>query len=94
MAGALRPGGVLAIDICDLEWGELRRAGKLRPGGAGLGRHHRVLHAGPDRFVRDITTFVPDGSGGWRRGGERHENVLVDIPRIPALLVGQACRPR
>ncbi len=40
----------------------------------------------PDRFVRDITTFVPDGAGAWRRGGERHENVLVDTARIPALL--------
>jgi hypothetical protein len=36
--------------------------------------------------VRDITTFVPDGAGGWRRGGERHENVLVDTSLIPALL--------
>ena len=37
-------------------------------------------------FVRDITTFVPDGAGGWRRGHERHENVLVDTSLIPALL--------
>jgi hypothetical protein len=37
-------------------------------------------------FVRDITTFVPDGAGAWRRGGERHENVLVDTSGIPALL--------
>ncbi len=87
MAGALRPGGVLAIDICDLEFGKIR---------AGL---ENVGHAGPDwaviadfsaptpdRYIRDITTFVPDGAGAWRRGRERHENVLVDTARIPALL--------
>ena len=48
MAGALRPGGVLAIDICDLEFGRIRagteNVGRARPG---LGRHHRVLRAGP-----------------------------------------------
>ena len=46
----------------------------------------------PDRFVRDATTFVPDGAGAWRRGGERHENVLVDTSRIPALLAGHGVR--
>jgi SAM-dependent methyltransferase len=41
---------------------------------------------GPDRFVRDITTFVPAADGLWRRVREHHENVLVDTARIPALL--------
>jgi hypothetical protein len=36
--------------------------------------------------IRDITTFVPDGAGAWRRSGERHENVLVDTSQIPGLL--------
>jgi len=40
----------------------------------------------PDRFIRDATTFVPDGTGAWRRDHERHENVLVDTSRIPPLL--------
>jgi hypothetical protein len=40
----------------------------------------------PDKFVRDITTFVPDGHGAWRRDSEHHENVLVDTSGIPALL--------
>ena len=40
----------------------------------------------PDRFVRDMTTFVPNGDGSWRRDSERHENVLVDTGRIPELL--------
>ena len=45
-----------------------------------------------DRFVRDITTFVPDGAGAWRRGGEHHENVLVEVARIPTLLAGHGGR--
>lgn len=89
MAGALRPGGVLAIDICDLEWGELRRGadnfGRVGPDWAVITEFSTPA---PDRFVRDITTFVPDGNGAWRRGGERHENVLVDTSLIPALLAG------
>jgi len=40
----------------------------------------------PDRFVRDITTFLPNADGSWRRGNEHHENVLIDTAQIPALL--------
>ena len=40
----------------------------------------------PEVFVRDVTTFVPDGAGAWRRSQEHHENVLVDTSAIPALL--------
>jgi SAM-dependent methyltransferase len=87
MAEALRPGGVLAIDVCDLEFGRAR-AGQDNLGRAGP--DWAVITAfstpAPDKFVRDITTFVPDEAGGWRRGGERHENVLVDTSLIPALL--------
>ncbi len=43
-------------------------------------------------FVRDITTFVPDGTGAWRRADEHHENVLVDTARIPATLAGFGVR--
>jgi SAM-dependent methyltransferase len=87
MAGALRPGGVLAIDICDLEYGEIRagdaNVGRTGPDWAIITDFSRPA---PDRFVRDITTFVPDGHGAWRRGREHHENVLVDTSLIPALL--------
>jgi SAM-dependent methyltransferase len=79
IAGSLRPGGVLAIDLCDFEYGEARR---------GAPPYSRVSDdwvlvarfssPAPDRFVRDITTFVRDAGGGWRRDDERHENVLVD----------------
>jgi hypothetical protein len=35
--------------------------------------------------VREITVFVRDKDGSWRRDDERHDNVLIDTPRIPAL---------
>jgi len=64
MAGALRPGGVLAFDVCDLEFGRIR-AGE--PNFARVGPDWAVITEfsapAPDRFVRDITTFVPDGAG-------------------------------
>ena len=87
VAEALRPGGILAVDLCDLEWGELRR---------GSAPHGRVgddwavvtefAVPSPDRFVRQIATFVRTGDGTWRRDDERHDNVLVDVTRVPALL--------
>ncbi len=87
MAGALRPGGVLAFDVCDLEFGRIR-AGE--PNFARVGPDWAVITEfsapAPDRFVRDITTFVPDGAGAWRRSREHHENVLVDTSLIPDLL--------
>jgi SAM-dependent methyltransferase len=87
MAGALRPGGVLAIDICDLEYGPIRAAegnvGRTGPDWAVIAEFSGLA---ADKIVRDVTTFVSDGEGGWRRGSERHENVLVDTSRIPALL--------
>ncbi len=93
MARALRPGGVLAIDICDLEYGEIRQGaenlGRVGPDWAVITEFSAPA---PDRFVRDITTFVPDGEGGWRRDSERHENVLVEVSRIPALLADHGVR--
>jgi SAM-dependent methyltransferase len=93
MAGALRPGGVLALDILDLDYGQIR-AGE--PPFARVEDDWTIITTfdtpAPDRVVRDITTFVPDGAGAWRRGGERHENVLVDTSQIPALLAGHDVR--
>ena len=92
-AGALRPKGVLALDILDLDYG------RARAGDPASGRAEEdwaiitdFSMPAPDRFVRNITTFVPDGAGGWRRSRERHENVLVDTSRIPALLAGSGVR--
>jgi hypothetical protein len=40
----------------------------------------------PDRFVRDIATFLRNPDGTWRRSDERHVNVLLDTKEIPAIL--------
>ena len=87
IAEALRPGGLLAMDLCDLEWGRARRD---TPNFARSGADWAIITEfsvpAPDRFVRDITTFVPNPDGSWRRDTEHHENVLVDTAQIPALL--------
>jgi SAM-dependent methyltransferase len=85
--GALRPGGVLAIDVCDLKWGELRRDTPLS---AWVNDEWvlvtRFSVPAPSRFVRELTTFLRGDDGSWRRDDERHENVLIDTSRLPALL--------
>jgi SAM-dependent methyltransferase len=87
IAGAISPGGLAAFDICDLRYreapAEVGSAGRSGPDWAVI-----VEYSVPsaDRFVRDITAFVPDGNGAWRRDDERHENVLIDTARLPALL--------
>jgi SAM-dependent methyltransferase len=87
IAGALRPGGLLAFDICDLEWGQARRdAPALGRAGEDWAIITEFSFPAADRFVRDITTFVPNRDGSWRRDREHHENVLLDTARIPALL--------
>ena len=92
-ADALRPGGVLAVDILDLDYGRIR-AGE--PPFARVQADWAIITEfsapAPDRFVRDATTFVPDGAGAWRRGHERHENVLVDTSRLPELLAAHGVR--
>jgi SAM-dependent methyltransferase len=87
VAGALLPGGVLAVDICDLQWGAARRnAPNLGRAGSDWAIITEFSVPAPDRFVRDMTTFVPAGDGLWRRDFEHHENVLVDTSQIPASL--------
>jgi SAM-dependent methyltransferase len=87
IAHALRPGGVLAIDVCDLEWGAARR---------GVATHGRVGQdwaiitetstPAANRFVREMTIFVKNDDGSWRRDEERHDNVLIDTILVPGLL--------
>jgi SAM-dependent methyltransferase len=87
IAAALRPGGLLAFDVCDLEWGRARRD---TPRFASSGPDWAIITEfsvpAPDRFIRDITTFLPNPDGSWRRDNEHHENVLIDTAQIPALL--------
>ncbi|HWC15352.1 MAG TPA: class I SAM-dependent methyltransferase [Actinomycetota bacterium] len=79
---------LFALDICDLEWGEHR---KDQPNFSRAGDDWRLITRfslpAPNKYVRDMTTFVRNDDGTWRRDDERHENILVDTSRIPALLV-------
>jgi SAM-dependent methyltransferase len=86
-ADALRPGGVLALDLCDLLYGELRRE---EPNSSRVGDDWAIVTRfslpRPNLFVREIASFLPNEDGTWRRDDERHENVLVDTTAVPALL--------
>jgi hypothetical protein len=87
ICGALRPGGILAIDICDLKWGEIRRNA---PPYASVNEDWvlvtRFSTPASNRFVREITTFLRQDDGSWRRDNERHENTLIDTSRVPEML--------
>jgi SAM-dependent methyltransferase len=87
MARCLRPGGVLAIDICDYEWGDVR---KDQVGNGRIGDDWAVVVEwtvpSRDRFDRNITTFLANGDGTWRRDDEFHRNILVDTSKVPELL--------
>ena len=87
IAEALLPGGVLAIDLCDLEWGEARRdagnAGWVNDDWALVTRFSTPT---PDLFVREMAIFSRNQNGTWRRDDERHDNVLVDTSLVPPLL--------
>jgi SAM-dependent methyltransferase len=87
LAGALRPGGVMAIDLCDLGWGAARVGEPPK-----VWRHQdwflvtEFSQPTPARYARDMTVFVRNADGTWRRDDEHHDNVLIDISRVPAWL--------
>ncbi|HEX5016077.1 MAG TPA: class I SAM-dependent methyltransferase [Actinomycetes bacterium] len=87
LARALRPGGVMAFDLCDVEWGRHRRGERA----AGwVGDDWAIItefpFEGEDRYIREMTTFTEQPDGSYRRGHERHHNVLVDTSVIPGRL--------
>jgi SAM-dependent methyltransferase len=87
IAGALRPGGVLAIDLCDLEWGRARVDEPARGWvGDDWALVTRFSTPSPDSYVREMAMFSRNDDGSWRRDDERHDNVLIDTSRVPALL--------
>jgi SAM-dependent methyltransferase len=90
LARALRPGGVLATDLEDFEWGERRvdQAAQARIGDD-WAIFTRFAVPARDTFVREITTFVRNDDGTWRRDDERHDNVLLDVATLPALLASE-----
>jgi SAM-dependent methyltransferase len=87
IAAALRPGGIMAIDLCDLEWGALRvnqPPSVWRSDDWVLMTEFTVPE--PNRYVRVMTTFVRQEDGTWRRDDERHDNVLIETATVPELL--------
>jgi SAM-dependent methyltransferase len=86
----LRPGGLFAVDICDLQYGKARRDA---PNAGRAGDDWAIITQfavpAPNRFVRQITTFVSNDDGSWRRDDERHDNTLIDTARVPALLAAE-----
>lgn len=87
MATALRPGGIMAVDLCDLEWGARRveQPPKVWRGDDWFLVTEFSLPE-PSRYVRTMTTFVREDDGTWRRDDERHDNVLIDTSKVPGLL--------
>ena len=87
LARALRPGGVYALDLEDLEWAAARvdqpAQGRVGDDWAIITEYSVPV---PNRFVRHITTFLREPGGGWRRDDETHDNVMIDTPTVPALL--------
>jgi SAM-dependent methyltransferase len=87
IATSLRPGGIMAIDLCDLEWGAVRahQPPKIwRTAEWALMTEFSVPE--PSRYVRLMTTFIRQEDGTWRRDDERHDNVLIDTSTVPELL--------
>lgn len=94
-AEALAPDGILALDICDLQWGELRRdAPPLGRVDEDWGVVTEFSVPTASRFIRQITVFVRDEYGAWRRDDERHDNVLVDTRRVPEVLAEHGVEAR
>jgi SAM-dependent methyltransferase len=87
IAEALRPGGLVAIDLCDLSYA----AARSEPATMAWKHDEWALITEtsvptPDRFVREMATFLPNPDGSWRRDDERHDNVMIDIAIVPSLL--------
>jgi SAM-dependent methyltransferase len=86
-ARAVRLRGVLALDLCDLEWGE------ARPDDDTVSwvtddwvLVTRTSLPSSSRYVREMTIFVRTGEETWRRDDERHDNVLIDTSAVPGAL--------
>jgi len=94
-ADAIRPGGVLALDLCDLRYGELRRD---EPNSSRIDEDWAIVTQfslpRPNLFVREIAAFLRNEDGTWRRDDERHENILVDTSAVPALLAEHGVQAR
>ena len=85
-AAALRPGGLFAVDVADLQWAQNATVGQIVKVADDWAWINRVSAPRPDLYLREMTTFVRLPDGSWRRDDERHENVLVNTTEIPGWL--------
>ena len=85
-AGALRPGGVLAVDLCDLSYASPARLAPHGRKGDGWAIVTEFSSPSPDRWVRDMAVFTEQPDGSWHRDDEVHVNVLVDTASVPGWL--------
>jgi SAM-dependent methyltransferase len=86
ISDALEPGGMLVLDICDIEWGTARRGQSPRVWfGDDWVLVTRTSVPEPHTFRREMTMFVKSGDL-WRRDDEIHDNVLLNTDQIPAFL--------
>jgi len=95
IAGALRPDGVLALDLSDLRWNDAWKhttASIRRSDDWVIATEYSI--PAPNKFVREMTTFVRNVDGSWRRDDERHENTLIDTSEVPALLAERGVEAR
>jgi len=94
LAQAVRPGGLLAIDLmteayCDmLDLGQIHA--KVQDDWVIVTRFSRPE---PHRFDRAITVFRREG-GSWRRSDEYHRNVTFDIDEALRVLRGNGLDAR
>ena len=97
LAEALRPGGLLAIDLMTERFCEARDIrhphAKVEDDWAMITRYSRPA---PHRFDRDITVFR-QVDNRWRRSDENHANVTFEVDVALAILrangVDARCRP-
>lgn len=93
-ASALRPGGVLAIDLCDLRFAAARDLSPTVRRAADWALMTEYSLPAPDRFIRDITVFTRTSGDCWQRDDEHHENVLIDTSAVPGLLAAHGVDAR
>jgi SAM-dependent methyltransferase len=86
MGSALRPGGTLAFDVCDLSWATNLAASSVATVEDEWAVMVRYTSPREDRLERAITSFVAEPDGRWRRDDEIHVMTLVDTERIPGIL--------